>query len=129
MIKEQIDGLGEFEFYKNYFIGRIYEGAHAGPDFVDSLSELIQKHYSGRPPVYISDRVNSYSLDPVATLDLINRNNLRFVGIVIHSRPQRTVYSYEKRMFEGITICSFDTLDEAVNWAEQKAAQLNQEKV
>ena len=83
MIKEQIAGLGEFEFYEDYFIGRIYEGVNAGSNFVDSLSGLIQKHYSGRPIIYISDRVNSYSLDPIATNDLIRRNNIRFAGVVV----------------------------------------------
>jgi len=125
MVKEQIEGLGEFEFYENYFIGRIYEGVHAGSNFVESLSEMIQKHYSGRPVIYISDRVHSYSLDPIATMDLISRNNLRYVGIVAYSKQQRSLYSYEKQMFDGVTMYSFDTLGAAVNWAEQKSLELS----
>ena len=124
MIKEQIDHLGEFEFYRNYFIGRIYEGVNAGPLFVDSLSKLIQKHYSGRPTIYISDRVNSYSLDPIATNELIRRNNIRFAGIVIYTRQQKHVYSYEEHVLQGVTVCSFDSLSAAVSWAEQKSLEL-----
>ena len=126
MVKEQIDGLGEFEFYKNYFIGRIYEGVNAGFAFVDSLSKLIQKHYSGRPAIYISDRVNSYSIDPMATNVLIRRNNIRFAGIVIYTQQQRRVYFYEEHVLQGVTVCSFDSLDAAVSWAEKKSLELQE---
>jgi len=71
MTKENIVGLGEFEFFRGYFIGRINEGSVAGSDFVDELSKLIQKYYQGQQIIYISDRVNSYSLDPVATMSLL----------------------------------------------------------
>jgi hypothetical protein len=125
VIKEQIDGLGEFEFYRNYFIGRIQEGVNAGPDFVDSLTELIQKHYSGRQCIYISDRVNSYSLDPVATNDLISRNNIRFAGVVIYTQQQRNVSFYEKQFFQGTNICFFDSSGAAKSWAEQKLLELH----
>ena len=124
MIKEKIDGLGEFEFYSNYFIGRIYAGVNAGPAFVDPLSKLIKKYYSGRPAIYISDRVNSYSLDPVATNDLIRRNNIRFAGIVIYTQQQKHVYSYEEHVLQGVTVRSFDSLGSAVSWAEQKSLEL-----
>lgn len=124
MIKERIDGLGEFEFYSNYFIGRIDEGVNAGPSFVDSLTKLIQKHYSGGPIIYISDRVNSYSLDPIATNELIRRNNIRFAGIVIYTQQQKHVYSYEEHVLQGVTVCSFDALSTAVSWAELKSLEL-----
>jgi hypothetical protein len=124
MIKEQIDGLGEFEFYKNYFIGRIYKGVNAGAYFVDSLTELIQKNYSGRETIYISDRLNSYSLDPIATNDLISRNNIRFVGIVFYTKRKRNMYSYEEHFFRGKTICFFDSLGAAEEWAEKKSLEL-----
>ena len=67
MIKEYINGLGEFEFFDGYLIGRINDGVNVGSNFVDALSELIHKHYHGNPFIYISDRINSYSLDPLAT--------------------------------------------------------------
>ena len=125
MIKEKIDGFGEFEFYKNYFVGRIYEGVNAVPDFSDALSELIQKHFSGRPVIYISDRVNSYSVDPLATKELIVRNNIQFTGAVVYTPRQKRISSFEDRIIEETKRCSFDSLDVAVSWAELKAQELN----
>ena len=125
MLKEHIEGLGDFEFYDGYFIGRISEGAHAASNFVDALSNLISKHFHGRPVIYISDRINSYSLDPLATTELIARNNIKFAGVVIYTRLQQKVYSYEERAINGIIMSSFDSLDAAVAWAEQKLLELS----
>ncbi len=124
-IKERIGGLGEFEFFDGYFIGRIDDGVNVGSDFVDALSELIHKHYLDRPIIYISDRVNSYSLDPVATMDLIERNNIRFAGVVVYTLQQRSVYSFEEHIIEGITMCDFVSLDAALTWAKQKLLEIS----
>lgn len=125
MIKKCINGLGEFEFFEGYFIGRIYDGVNAGPDFVNELSGLIQKHYHGKPVIYISDRVNSYSLDPIATMDLIERNNIRFAGVITYSQRQKRTYPFEERFIDGITMCNFDSLDAALSWAKQKYQEIN----
>ncbi len=98
MIKERIDGLGEFEFSEGYIIGRIDDGVNAGPDFVDALTKLIQKHSSGQPIIYISDRVHSYSLDPLATMDLISRNNICYAGVVTYKRQQNKSFSLEESL-------------------------------
>ncbi len=125
MIKEHIDRFGEFEIYEGYLIGRIDEGVNAGSDFVDALSELIQKHFHGRPVIYISDRVNSFSLDPVATTDLIARNNICFAGVVAYTQQQKSMYPMEEKLIAGINICCFDSLGTAVAWAEQKMLDIN----
>ncbi|MCP4188974.1 MAG: hypothetical protein GY763_15315 [Gammaproteobacteria bacterium] len=125
MIQETISGFGNFEFYDKYFIGRIYEGVNAGNEFVDHLTDLIQKHYSGRPIIYISDRINSYSLDVVATTDLIRRNKIHFSAIVAYTPIQEELYSYEKKCIEGTDIYLFSNLDAALSWAKQKALEMD----
>lgn len=125
MIKESINGLGEFDFFEGYFIGRINDGVNAGFKFVDALSELIHKHYHGKPVIYISDRTNSYSLDPVATEDLIERNNIRFAAVVVYTHQQEQVYSFEERFIDGITMCHFVSLDDALCWTKQKLQEIS----
>ena len=125
MVKEHINGLGDFEFYDGYFVGRISEGVHCTANSVDVLSDLIFKYFHGRPVVYISDRVNSYSLDPLATTDLILRNNIKFAGVVIYTHHQQHVYSYEEHAINGVIMHSFSSLAAAVAWAEQKALELS----
>lgn len=125
MIKECINGLGEFEFFEDYFIGRINDGVNAGLSFVDVFSELIHKHYHGKPVIYISDRINSYSLDPVATEDVIKRNNIRFAGVVVYTQQQKKMYSFEEHFMNGTTMCHFVSLDAALRWSKQKLQEIN----
>ena len=125
MLIEKIRDLGEFEFYEHYVIGRVDEGVDAGSQFVGILTDIIQKHYSGRPIIYISDRVNSYSLDTTAASDLIARNNICFVGFVTYTDRQKRVYPVEEHLIEGAEICSFDYLGAAVKWAKQKSLEIN----
>jgi len=124
MIKESIENFGDFEFYEDYFIGRIHQGVDAGSHFIDALSELIQKHFARRPVIYISDRVNSYSLDPRATSELIERNDIRFTAVVTYNSRQNYIYSFEEHIIKGTTMCIFDSLESAVEWARQKAEEL-----
>lgn len=120
---ETIDSLGEFEFYEGYFIGRIFEGGNADSQFVDALTELIQKHSEGRSIIYISDRINSYSLDPVATMDLIERNQIRYAGVVTYTNQQNRIYSYEVKSIKGAELHSFPNLKSAVSWARGIVAE------
>ncbi|MAC45928.1 MAG: hypothetical protein CMI12_03620 [Oceanospirillum sp.] len=122
---EVIKNLGEFEFFEGYFIGRIFEGANAGSDFVDALSSLIQKHSPGKPIVYISDRVHSYSLDPVATMELIERNQICYAAVVTYTRQQSRIFSYEVRSIKGAELRSFPNLAEAIRWAKSVSLGLN----
>lgn len=124
---ETIDGLGEFEFYEGYFIGRIFEGVNAGSQFVDALTRLIQKHSKGLPVIYISDRVHSYSLDPVATMDLIERNRIRYAGVVTYTHQQNHIYRYEVKSIKGAELHSFPDLNAAVSWARGLVAERSTE--
>lgn len=124
MIKEQIKGFGEFEFFDGYFIGRINGGVNAGSDFVDALSELIRKQYHGKPIIYISDRVNSYSIDPFATMDLSERNNIRFAAVVTYTHQQKKIFPLEVKVMDRLSMCNFDSLDAALNWATLKVREI-----
>ena len=124
LIKKSINGLGDFEFYEGYFVGHIYEGVNADSRFVDELSEHLQKYYEGRPIVYISDRLNSYSIDPADTQDLIDQNNIRYAGVVSYTAAQKRQYHYQKQVQKGIEFHSFHSIDSAIDWAKEKAADL-----
>jgi len=125
MFKEKIECLGEFEFYDDYFIGRVDKGVNAGDDFLDTLTNTVQKYYLGRPIAYISDKVNSYSLDTFAASKLISRNNIRFAAFVTYTYMQKKVYPLEERYIQGAELRSFRNLDAAAQWVMQKLPELN----
>lgn len=120
---ERISSLGEFEFYQGYFVGRIYDGVNADETHVEALSSLIRKYYAGAPVIYISDRVNSYSIDPIATKSLIERNNIKYALIVMHKESQKSSLPVEKMLINNVIMKSFDSLERAIVWAEEKLSK------
>ncbi len=122
MQKELIDGFGEFEIYDHFFVGRIFQGINADSAFVEAFQQMKARYFADRPVIYISDRVNSYSLDPLATIELIKNNNIRSVGIVTYSDWQKKCVPIEMKIFEGIDTHLFNSLAEAISWANEKSA-------
>lgn len=55
----------ELFVFDEFLICQIREGAEIHPDHNVLLNEIIQKHFSGKNLAYISNRVNSYSVDPL----------------------------------------------------------------
>lgn len=123
MKRERIPNLGEFEFYKGYFVGRIYEGVNADETHVEALSSLIRKYYAGAPVIYISDRVNSYSLDPIATKKLIKINNIKYALIIMHKESQKASLPVEKMLINNVVMKSFDSIELAKAWAEDEISK------
>jgi len=98
MTLEKISNFGEFEFHKGFFISRIYEGVNAEERHIKPLSDLLLKHYSGDPIVYVVDRVNSFSISLFATKRFIELNNICYIAIVTHSDLQKFSFSFEKQV-------------------------------
>jgi hypothetical protein len=117
---ESISHLGTFEFFEGYFIGRIDDGVNAGKEHLQELSSLIEKYYSGAPTIYISDRVHSYSIDPIATQNLIANSNIAYAAVVLHSSDQEKSYPLEKIMISNVKLEQFHNLENAVTWAKTK---------
>ncbi len=118
MMTERILGLGTFELHDNFFIGRVDEGVNAGEEFIAPLSSLIQRHYGNKPIGYISDRVNSYSLCPIATNRLMSENNIRYAAIVTYQKHQKMVVHMEKMLLTNTSVQTFEQLGEAVDWVK-----------
>ena len=53
-------------FYDRYVIAEINEGVHLDHQHNEALIEITENHYS-KPFVYITNRINSYSVDPMFT--------------------------------------------------------------
>ena len=52
------------DIYSNYIISRINEGFHLTPDKNRVLEDIANDYFKDKPFVYITHRINSYSVDP-----------------------------------------------------------------
>lgn len=110
--------LGKVTFYSNIVVGEVKEGQHVSYENASIASQLIAQTYKGTIPfVYISNRVNSYSMDPVAYKELISLvPNLIGFGAVSTSKRTRMLSNLE-RIFVKKPMRVFETMDEAFEWS------------
>ncbi len=73
--------FGEFFFCEKFVVGEIYEDIEYSWDKIEIVAVLIVEYYGNHPKIgYISNRINSYSNDPILwtkfheTYDLIIAN-------------------------------------------------------
>ena len=72
-----------------------------------------------KPWVYISNRVNSYSLDPNDYKHLNEIPTLKGIGVIQYKRSIETALELEK-MFVKKPFQTFNDLDTAIEWALEK---------
>ena len=110
--------IGKFKFYDNILIGEINEGINMEFKNFLKLMNLIKEIYDDKPIVYISNRVNSYSIDPIGY-----RNALKFFpkiigySVVTNKKPVLSSIAIEKRFFKS-EVLVFKDMELAVNWAK-----------
>jgi len=72
-----------------------------------------------KPWVYISNRVNSYSLDPNDYKHLNEIPTLKAIGVIQYKRSIETALELEK-MFVKKPFKTFEDLDDAILWALER---------
>jgi len=86
-----------------------------GFEIFDRLLSII----GGKPWVYISNRVNSYSLDPNDYTHLNQIPTLKGIGVIQYEKSIKTALELEK-MFVKKPFKTFNNLDPAIEWALDK---------
>lgn len=118
--KHVFDKIGSFYFYDNFMISEIAEGVTVGMEMVLEVThKYTKKYYSPNTPfVYIANRVNSYSIQPTIHFETKKLlPNTKGYAIVSYNAINNKIASLEKP-FLSIPMQIFNTLEDAVSWAE-----------
>ena len=105
----------EISIYDNYVINQIKEGIHIEVPHVESLEALINKHLKNQPFIYISNRVHSYSFDPLVHQSINKIENLIATAIITNDKTKQDIVQFEKR-FSNKKIMIYESLEEAISW-------------
>lgn len=110
--------FGKFYFFEKFVISELDEGVHFDWNRVKILSEIMLTHYGrGRNLIYISNRVNSYSIEPQSWLKFDNEYNFfKASGIIAYDKKGGLSVVLE-RLFSKERIKLFSSLKDAVEWA------------
>ncbi len=104
-------------FYDKYVLCIIKEGEHISAEKSKNQTKSILNHYKNKPFVYITHRINSYSVDPNIYHNTSQINTL--LGFVVVSKGISSVKNaiYEK-MFLDKPFEIFEDMEDGILWAE-----------
>ncbi|AUC79122.1 hypothetical protein CW736_06900 [Nonlabens sp. MB-3u-79] len=112
-------GYSEVFIFENYLINQIKEGEIVTVDHAQVLKAMIDKHFSNRKMIYIGNRVNSYSVNPLVYLKVAEIDNLLGIGIVVNSDIKENTANYEKQ-FSAKPFEIFEKMNDAILWATEQ---------
>ncbi|MFV0572325.1 MAG: hypothetical protein ACK5M1_07845 [Xanthomarina gelatinilytica] len=105
--------------FDEFLICQIRECAEIQPEHNNKLNEVIQKHFSGKNMVYISNRVNSYSLNPLTYVHTEKIPNLLASAMIPETKfmkKKKKNAKFERDFFDK-PYEIFDNLNKAIEWA------------
>ena len=113
----------ELEIHENFVIVRFDEGSNVTvEDWKESMKVLLD-NFSGKF-AWISDRINSYSIDPTIFLEtevIEDMNNFICLAQVNYEKKLKDSTDLVKDFLSAnVPFRSFTKLDDALNWVKEK---------
>lgn len=108
----------ELFVFDEFIINQIKEGVNIQPKHNDILNDIIQKNFSGKNMVYISNRVKSYSVNPLIYPETEKIPNLVAIALIPKTKIMRRSAEFERQFFDK-PYEIFDNLSDAVEWAHK----------
>ncbi len=106
------------KFYPKFVISTVKEDIQFDEEHIQILKEIIVDHYKKQPFIYLANRINSYSVNPLIYVNLIELNLLKGVGIISEDIQRLKTANFEKQ-FASFPFEIFQNNDEAKAWAER----------
>ena len=109
------------KFYDNYVISIVNEGVIVSKEISDKISKAAINYYQGKPFVYITHRMHSYSVDPNIYKDVSKIKNL--AGFVVVSDSKTSIKSaLLEKIFLNKPFQIFSNLEDGILWADNVRA-------
>ncbi len=107
----------EMTIYSNYVVTVMKEGVNVVPKHNEVLLKITDNYFKNKPFVYITHRINSYSVDPKVYHETSKIPNLKGFAVVSSDYKAKVNAQIEKMFFDK-PFETFSTLDEAFKWAD-----------
>lgn len=108
----------ELFIFDEFVINQVKEGVVIEPKYNDLLNECIQKHFTGQNMVYISNRVKSYSVNPLIYPETEKIPNLIAIAMIPDTDLMRKNAEFEREFYDK-PYEVFERLSDAIKWAHQ----------
>lgn len=108
--------FGEFMLYENYVIGIINEGVVFSKKEHEVLMEICSEQYKNSPFGYISNRIHSYTIDPMIYMNMSTHDNFIAIAVVCNNNKMIEQISKIEELFFDKHFEHFDNLNTAQEW-------------
>lgn len=108
----------EVFIFDDFIINQVKESVVIETHHNDILNDVVQKHFSGKNMVYISNRVKSYSVNPLIYPEAEKIPNLIAIAIIPKTAVMRRNAEYEQEFFDK-PYEIFDNLSDAIKWVQR----------
>lgn len=115
-IKHHDLGYTDVFIFEHYLINQIKDGVVISYEHYDVLKKFVDQYYLNREMVYLSNRVNSYTVNPLVHRKVSTIDNLMGIEIVVDSNLREQAAIFE-RQFSDKPYEIFLTLQEGIMWA------------
>lgn len=103
--------------FDDFLINQIKEGVVVEPKHNEELNNVIKEYFSGKDMVYVSNRVKSYSVNPLIYAETEAIPNLVAIAMIPKTDVMRKNAEYERNFYDK-PYEIFDTLTEAITWVQ-----------
>lgn len=107
----------DMHIYNNYLIVIMNEGVTITPSHNQVLLNIVDTYYRKKKFVYISHRLNSYSVDPAIYFETSKIENLCGFAVVSKDFKAKSNAEIEKLFFDK-PFEIFNTVEDAVEWVD-----------
>ena len=92
--------LGDLYFFENYLVTEFNEGENVTFENFKEVAEAIKTRYGDRPIGFISNRINSYSID-LTDAELFNNAfpNVKAYAVIVHKPMTKQIFEIENHFF------------------------------
>lgn len=108
----------DMSIYDNYLVVVIKEGVNITPKHNSVLIEVTENHFRDKSFIYITHRINSYSVDPKVYFETSKIENLKGFAVVSGNYKAKVNAQIEQRFFKK-PFKIFTKLEDAVAWADK----------
>ncbi|NRB82866.1 MAG: hypothetical protein HRU49_03685 [Winogradskyella sp.] len=114
----------DMTIYDNYVVNVMKEGVNLTPEYNAVLVDVAETYYSDKPFIYITHRLNSYSVDPKIYYETSKIKNLKGFAVVSNNYKSKINAQIEQRFYNK-PFEIFTDLNKAFEWADDLIKNLD----
>lgn len=117
--------FGRVWFLENILIAELDEGILFDVENNRKLLQIGSETFREQPYGYISNRKNSYAVNPMVYIESANAPNLKAIAVVSQSEICKQNAVLERQFYKENHFEVFSNLEEAIDWMKSQLKEQN----